>query len=415
MVAYNVSLLVHLIDYGLRDYGTATWEGGDSRCDHLAPPRGRRNPETAMKQLTNVGTLNYQYNSICGKCGATRIDSQIGLEETPDDYVQKLVDVFREVKRVLRDDGTVWLNLGDSYNGSGGPGSQYDTKSAKKYKGEFTKFNNPNKNIDGLKPKDLIGIPWRVAFALQADGWYLRSDIIWSKSNPMPESVKDRPTRSHEYMFLLTKNKKYYYDNIAVQDPAKYDGRKDTIMKGSEKYKNGYVPNQSPQTVAVRGHERWLNKDTNGLRMRNARTVWTINTKSYKEAHFATYPPALVEPCVKAGTSEKGCCPICGAPWKRISKKIGKFQRRWSTNNADGSPYNKQDSSQNIYETIGWEPTCSHIADPVPCLVLDPFNGSGTTGEVSVKLNRSYVGIELKLDYIELSKKRLEKVQLVLQ
>ena len=335
------------------------------------------------------------------------VDGQLGLEKTPEEYVNNLVIIFREVKRVLRDDGTVWLNLGDSYNGSGGPGSQYDTKSAKKYKGEFTKFDNPNKNINGLKPKDLIGIPWRVALALQADGWYLRSDIIWSKTNPMPESVKDRPTRAHEYMFLLTKSQHYYYDAEAIKEPNANPTRTN-YKPGKEAYTEGNVHDNSGRKRRNDGFQAYAEgKNCIG---RNCRTVWTISTKSYKGAHFATYPPALVEPCIKAGTSEKGCCPICGAPWKRVSKKTGKFQRRWSTNNADKSPYNKQDSFQNIYETIGWEPTCSHVADPIPCVVLDPFNGSGTTGEVSVKLGRSYIGIELKMDYIELSKKRIEKV-----
>ena len=183
--------------YGLRDYGTATWEGGDPGCDHLRVSGGPRGE--SLEGGDQRGRSEYPFAHICGKCGATRIDSQIGLESTPEAYVEKLVAVFREVRRVLRDDGTVFLNLGDSYNS---PGPNNHNKS--KIIGTTKLDGQPStKSVSGLKPKDLIGIPWRVAFALQADGWWLRSDIIWHKPNPMPESVTDRPTKSHEYLFLL--------------------------------------------------------------------------------------------------------------------------------------------------------------------------------------------------------------------
>lgn len=268
------------------------------------------------------------------------VAGQIGLEETPEAYVAKLVAVFQEVKRVLKDDGTFWLNLGDSYNGSGGPGNQRDNKVTK---GEFKKYDNPNRDIAGLKHKDLIGIPWMVAFALRADGWWLRSDIIWAKPNPMPESVTDRCTKSHEYIFLLTKSAHYFYDNDAIAEPAAYDGRKDEQFKGSEKYKD------SGQTFAANGHTRW-NKNADGVRIRNKRDVWTVVTKGYREAHFATYNPDLIEPCILAG---------------------------------------------------------SRSGDTV----LDPFNGSGTTGAVAIKHGRNYVGCELNPAYIELTKKRLAVIQ----
>ena len=206
-----------------------------------------------------------------------QIEGQMGLEATLEEYVAKMIDVFREVRRVLRDDGVVFLNVGDSYlsqQGKGFPGTGQ------------VKLPEDSRNIKmkrpaGLKPKDLCGIPWRLALALQAEGWYLRSDIIWAKPNPMPESVTDRPTKSHEYVFLLTKKPRYFYDANAVRENS---------------------------------HEH----STTG---RNKRTVWIIPTESFPGAHFATFPTALVIPCILAGTSEKGCCPGCGAPWKRVVEK----------------------------------------------------------------------------------------------
>ena len=274
---------------------------------------------------------------------------QIGLEETPDSYVQKLVEVFSEVKRVLRDDGTLWLNLGDSYAGGGKKG---DTEGAKQKTSKGATWGTNDRlatlksKINGVKPKDLIGIPWMVAFALRADGWYLRQDIIWYKRNPMPESVTDRCTKAHEYIFLLSKSAKYYYDHEAIFEEANYDGRKDTVMKGSEKYKNGFAPTDTnPNTLAVVGHERWKNK-IGDLPARNKRSVWDVTTKSYSGAHFATYPEDLIAPCIKAGCPENG-------------------------------------------------------------VVLDPFMGAGTTAVVSRKLNRNYVGFELNEKYIKIANKRL--------
>ena len=227
---------------------------------------------------------------------------QIGLEPTPEAYVEKLVAVFREVRRVLRDDGVLWLNLGDSYTGSANSGGANQNDGGLLYRGSGL----PNKRGNGLKPKDLIGIPWMVAFALRKDGWYLRQDIIWAKPNPMPESVKDRCTKSHEYIFLLTKSARYYYDNEAISEqtlpssieryktPIKIYGNKDG---GSDR--NDFGRNGTPQ-----------NQNT-----RNKRTVWNITTKPYKEAHFATFPPELPEICIKAGCPQGGTVldPFAGA------------------------------------------------------------------------------------------------------
>jgi DNA modification methylase len=202
--------------FGLRDYGTAEWEGGDAACDHiLKPARNDISPAELARRAANYGSGTQegskvspmQYRDICGKCGARRIDRQIGLEETSEAYVAKLVEVFREVRRLLRDDGTLWLNLGDSYNGSGGAGGDYAVGGLKEGQPKY-----PGRNVKGLGPKQLLGIPWRTAFALQSDGWILRSEIIWHKRAPMPESVTDRPTKAHEQVFLLSKQANYFYD-----------------------------------------------------------------------------------------------------------------------------------------------------------------------------------------------------------
>lgn len=260
------------------------------------------------------------------------IDDQIGLESTPEEYLETLVQVFREVRRVLRSDGTLWVNIGDTYaTGSGGSG----TKSKKQKSNQGTNIAPRKPQRSGnLKIKDLIGIPWRLALALQADGWYLRSDIIWNKPNPMPESVLDRPTKAHEYIFLLSKSPKYIYDAKAIQE----------------------------LTVS----------DAEGRVYKNKRTVWTITPKSEGE-HFAVFPPELPEICIKAGTSQYGCCSECGKSWDE-----------------NGS-------------------TCKHKKPAAPSVVLDPFSGSGTTGIVAINLDRKYIGIELNAEYAALADKKFDK------
>jgi DNA modification methylase len=312
-------------------------------------------------------------------------EGQIGLEETPEAYVEKLVQVFREVWRVLKDDGTLWLNLGDTYASAWACNRRNVVGSGSLENGK--RDARPNRLTDGLKEKDLIGIPWMVAFALRADGWYLRQDIIWNKPNPMPESVKDRCTKSHEYIFLLTKSAQYYYDHEAIKEPAaeaslarwaqdvenqegsdRVPGKTNGKMKavggkaqatprndGNRWNKNngrGFTPKnleydgQKPRTM----HLKRLEGEEYSSPDRNKRSVWTVTTKPYKEAHFATFPPDLIEPCILAG---------------------------------------------------------SRPGDTV----LDPFNGSGTTGAVSIYHHRDYIGCELNPKYIELTNRRLAKVQ----
>ena len=342
--------------YALRDYGTGKWVGGDPNCPHYRTSKYSKNTATGHKAMMEQGeaVADAIYKTVCPLCGAVRVDKQIGLEETPEQYVEKLVKVFHEVKRVLKDDGTLWLNIGDSYAAQrGGSHQPAETlgggKHGKAANGETVNRGrnagySPSRNASaiGLKHKDLIGIPWLLAFALRNDGWFLRQDIIWAKPNPMPESVKDRCTKSHEYIFLMSKSPKYYFDYEAIQEKA--------ISADIEQYNHGEVD------IRFGGSKYGDERRAEGLQdeiymVRNKRDVWNVATQPVKEAHFATFPEKLIEPCILAG------CRVGG-------------------------------------------------------VVLDPFFGSGTTGRVCVGLNRQYLGIELNPEYIEISEKRTNNVQL---
>jgi DNA modification methylase len=262
-------------------------------------------------------------------------DGQIGRENTPEEYIAKLVDVFREVKRVLRDDGTLWVNIGDSYCGTGSKGNFRDPKNTSGRNGQGISLTG---KICGIKSKDLIGIPWMLAFALRADGWYLRQDIIWAKPNPMPESVKDRCTKSHEYIFLLSKSPKYYFDAGAIAEPTV---TQDDVQRDRDNSRLNNVP----------GRARMGGLTTNNYETRNKRSVWTVTTVPCKLAHFAVFPPKLIEPCILAG------CPSGG-------------------------------------------------------VVLDPFMGSGTTGMVAKSFGRNYIGFELNAEYVDIAERhRTRSVQ----
>jgi DNA modification methylase len=282
------------------------------------------------------------------------VPGQIGLEESPAEYIEKMVEVFRGVRRVMRKDATLWLNVGDSYAGSGkGPSNSLNKNNPHSHEAALTmRGMNPLEGTptewlsvpEGMKPKDLMGIPWMLAFALRADGWYLRSDIIWAKPNPMPESVTDRPTKAHEYLFLLSKSPRYFYDAEAIREITGHEAtaeeyeeaRKETWPSGGiERHAGAYKNAHAPALTHPAG--------------RNRRTVWTIATEPYPEAHFATFPRKLVQPCILAG------CPIGGT-------------------------------------------------------VLDPFGGSGTTAEVALEYGRRAILIELKPEYVELQRKRLAPV-----
>jgi DNA modification methylase len=337
-------------------------------------------------------------------------DGQIGLEPTPEAYVADLVEVFREVKRVLRNDGTLWLNLGDSYAGSWG---DYVAPDSTKYQGQSeTRWRRPGYEDGdyhgkpptatipaGLKKKDLCMIPAQVAIALRSDGWYLRSDIIWNKPNPMPESVTDRCTKSHEDIFMLTKSERYYYDAEAIKEPTI---TQDLTVRDRETTRLNNVPG--------RAHMGGLT--TNNFEMRNKRDVWTVATQPCAEAHFATFPPKLIEPMILAGTSEKGCCPKCGKPWERIvehENAVIELSRTALLKRSIGlaTQSGGKQVSPASNKTIGWQPTCNCGLDPVPCTILDPFMGSGTVAIQCVRLHRHYLGCELNPEYVRMAERRI--------
>ena len=453
--------------WGLRDYGTATWVGGDPSCSHKRDSKFSESCSTGQKNLEGaIG--DGIYKSECPRCGAIREDEQLGLEETPEEYVNKMADLFDKVKDVLKPEGTLWLNLGDSYIG-GGRGYEYceDGTLQQNHIDAGVKYGKPTGKVQGYKPKDLVGIPWMMAFELRRRGWWLRQDIIWHKPNPMPESVTDRCTKSHEYIFLLSKSKNYYYDYEAVKEEAI------------------------------------------GGETRNKRSVWTVNPKPYKEAHFAVYPTKLIEPCILAGCPEK-VCKKCGEAYKNeeiiIPQEI-KLKEKSSTHGKYETEFNELAHRQGLHANRGtniiefrpdlpkqkqfvtfmrnrtnakilsestdipltkiehwfrkdksgfsfptvedWDKCrdfvndwseefndmdkrLSHIefkTDDVKSvkkkivltkqcdcdtnetekgIVLDPFGGSGTTGLVADRLKRSAVLIELNPDYVEIMRKRLE-------
>lgn len=402
--------------WGLRDYGTGTWRNGDPACNH------KKVQDTGAAVATSTlgggkATTGHQqegYREKCALCGAVRVDKQIGLETTPEEYVQRMVEVFREVRRVLHPTGSLWLNLGDSYASGGRGTSEHHTEKMGQKTGAAQAL-GPKRAPEGLKSKDLVGIPWRVAFALQADGWWLRVDCIWSKPNPMPESVTDRPTKSHEYMFLLAKSERYFYDAEACAEPAQtWKGAAGTFKRNNSK-RQQVIPGQ------LYGTHRPDRDDTLQTGKRNRRSVWTIPTEPYPEAHFAVFPEALVEPCVLAGTSAKGACSICGAPWERVIERAQCGQR--NTNfGPQRQQLHREGASHDLYappaQTTGWRPTCKcglPEFENVPCTVLDPFAGSGTALAVAKRLGRHAVGIELNPDYCQLATKRLEQDVLPLE
>jgi DNA modification methylase len=426
--------------FGLRDYGTGEWEGGDEGCDHVE--KFNRNDGNRQGANGFAGNANREghadmgtrrFRDVCGKCGARRIDQQVGLESTPDEYVNRLVEVFREVRRVLRDDGTLWLNLGDSY--ANAPRGNTDATVASSnlaggggYQHDMARGGVDKSRLPGVKQKDLLGIPWMVAFALRADGWYLRSDIIWAKPNPMPESVTDRPTKAHEYVFLLSKGPRYFYDADAIREEHTrlWDGSNGGSLGATDW-------NADAQAC---GGGRQDGKGTASLPNpagRNKRSVWTVATQPFPGAHFAVFPPKLIEPCVLAGSAETACG-VCGAPWERV---VERGPSSWEARKDAGhlaSGYHADDGAVASFpnpdladapegavtgglgwvaptKTVGWQPTCTHHDDTGTSTVLDPFCGAGTTGLVATRNNRSFIGIELNPDYAEMARQRIRDDQ----
>jgi len=324
-------------------------------------------------------------------------------------YVCHLVEIFAEVKRVLRDDGTLWLNLGDSY---ANPGIQ---SSALSSTGGFTgeRLRDGKKDTmqsilraipEGIKYKDLVGIPWMVAFALRANGWYLRADIIWAKANPMPEPVTDRPTKAHEYLFLLTKNDQYYYDHMAIKEPIR--DYRHVGEKG--RHTDNVVPSNTPHRIPSSGG---LGQPDGG---RNKRSVWNVNTKPYRGAHFATWPEDLVEPMILAGTGERGCCAQCGASYKRVVEtedpdKPYEYKAVGIHGEGPGRGQRTEAMGTGLpVKSVSWEAGCDCRAPTTRCVVLDPFSGSATTGKVANDHGRNYIGLDANAEYLDMAKARLD-------
>jgi len=340
-----------------------------------------------------------------------KVAGQIGLEQTPDEFIAEMVAVFRAVWRVLRDDGTCWLNLGDSYANDGKWGGSSGGKHVSALHGKSGV--GRQKQATGAKPKDLLMMPARVALALQADGWWIRSDIIWAKPNPMPESVTDRPTSAHEHVFLLSKAERYFYDTWAVREEASAASLARVNQKGFAEQKGG------PKDYGANGvnSSRSMRKTLENFALnpgRNLRNVWDITPQPYSGAHFATMPPDLAERCILAGTSERGCCPDCGAPWERLTNKSYVNPGNRTTNGPRSIEQRHETAGfavrlEKRVETTGWWPTCKcpTTASPVPCTVIDPFGGAGTTGLVADRLQRNAVLIELNPEYADLAENRI--------
>ena len=548
--------------YGLRDYGTALWDGGDAACDHIRPGRERRSfnghgVDYGRGSFPSSVQSAEPFTDTCGKCGAVRVDRQIGLEATPDEYLATMVGVFREVRRVLRRDGTCWVNMGDSYN-AGGKGQRLASAPADRgragrvYSGWVASEIDGGRfvNAPGLAPKQLLLMPARLALALQADGWWVRSDVIWCKPNPMPESAKDRPTSAHEHIFLLTKSARYFYDAQAIAEAVqdvrqgsatrsvlstqeRDNGQQLSTMRGASldsisshssgpgkgagsEYLSGWQGEDSPlfcfpereggdhasprgeasaeegghlhadtarmaRDQGERGEQVPLLRQEDGPArdgscdtakqgrascgiehrssmqelqqqerhsasnpaVRNARNWWVIATSPFSAAHFATFPPELAERCIKAGTSERGCCAACGKPWERVTEKRalsplikgddvpepdcwkgdmsrprqraedGTFLPRTDEDRRDDPTLRKGARAAVTrmgdgwdVTTTGWAPGCQCDADVVPCRVLDPFIGAGTTALVADRLQRDVIGIDLNTQYTRMAMDR---------
>lgn len=392
------------------------------------------------------------------------VPGQLGLEKTPEEYVAKMVEAFRVVWRAMRDDGTLWLNIGDSYSSAGRGGGMNGEAGAKQRSNQGALL-GPKTPPPGLKPKDLVGIPWMLAFALRADGWYLRQEIIWHKPNPMPESCHDRCTKAHESIFLLTKRGTYFYDQEAIKERSQTDDRRPPHGPGQESIDgrpaSGGRRVRSPAgwktgegahgTIHEDGREQevtYADIPTGA----NKRSVWTVPTQPYPGAHFAVYPEKLIEPCVLAGTSAKGVCPECGNPWERVIEKErirtrpgldSKVYDRTTGEAVDDDTMEKpwRDRAEignrdpgrhiSVTRTTGWQPTCEcrdnrpetakqrqfandHGFDdtdiwlPVPATVLDPFFGAGTTAVVAQAYDRDYIGIELNPEYAQQAQDRID-------
>jgi DNA modification methylase len=405
--------------WNLRDYQTGTWKGGNSNCDHIQGDarregvagnyyynsKGQRVVASGLR-IGSVLPPSSQYRKKCNKCGAVRTDNQIGAESHPDLYVSRLVEVFRELRRVLRDDGTFWLDIGDTF----GP------------KGDW-------------KRPGMVGIPHRLAFALQDDGWIMAMEHIHSKPAPMTESVTNRCTKSHNYVFMFVKKAGYFFDQFAIREKSRYPGGPGGPAR--KYHDNAVSPGNSKSLADI---------PLGGFDTRNKRSVWEVSHGGYKGAHFATFSESLILPCIKAGTSEKGCCTECGAQWKRVVERTRQATRPGENSKVtdgngtrlNGEVTGNRDPERHVTSLrhLGWYPSCKCYGLPLmpptppaddsgyvdwarqarelcrqaeeehgdsvePCVVLDLFIGSGTTSVVCLGLGRYSMGIDLSEEYLK--------------
>lgn len=439
--------------FGLRDYKTGRWEGGAEGCDHKTDARGSSDKNTLGKiegyrdhlPPTNAANLSgeKQYRSLCGKCGARRIDQQIGLEDVPDCqiaspgparcgacFVCRLVAVFREVRRVLRPDGCCFVNMGDSYandtkwgGSGGGPTSKNYTSGLGGCVGQKAKRKT------GLPPKNLLMMPARLALALQADGWVLRSEITLCKTSPMPESCRDRATSATEKLYLLVKQGRYHYDQEAEKAPNT-DGTQKRLASGPVQaiglasHKSAGVRDDRGEEYAnPNGRNLWnwehLPPDPDDVFLPplwdsiSPEECWEWATEGSKLQHYASFPLALPRRCIRLGSSEYGQCPRCGSPWLRqVARRKKKRSRPNDLTKRDGTDGQGNHCPNTVAgvstETLGWVASCEcNAGAPIPQIILDPFAGTSTTGVVSLRLGRRFIGFDLSEDYVAISRKRL--------
>lgn len=393
--------------YGLRDYKTGRWKGGDPKCDHvehtskdahrsstLGGP-GHRLPESNAR----FKSLERRYRSKCRKCGAVRIDEQIGMERSPQDYIDCLAAVFRECRRVLHSTGTLWLNLGDTYANTTAIGTKRPNSPQARLAPEGRAASNAQTvgiPMEGVKPKDRLMIPARTAIALQDDGWYLRDEIIWAKGNTTPFSGNDRTTPAHEMIYVFSKRPRYFYNIHAIKSTGLTKlGKNETAVFFEKSYE-----------IEFKVHPR---------------SIWMMNTKPYKDAHFAVFPRELPRRCILAGSSEGGCCSQCMRPYEfeleQINPKAvtsGRHRTQADRSRDRGirtihRPDDVKNENLGQWRISGWKPGCDCDAPRIPCVVMDPFFGAGTTGLVARSLGRSFIGIELSRDYARMARKRIMK------
>ncbi len=398
--------------WGLRKYnGNQDLIWGDRNCEHQWQPYKRPAGGGHPTESAQVGNTKADIQRIydgqgawCCLCNAWR--GAYGLEPTPEMYIQHTIEILREIRRVLRKDGVVFWNIGDSYWGSQqGYGTKNPTPKQASNAGTLDTILSEREPLSKgkheiLKPKDLCLIPFHVAIEAQRDGWWIRSVIIWNKLNPMPESVTDRPTESHEYILMLTKSARYYWDMEAVREP---------MTEGWENYaKSGLCKKTTQHKFTSIGLASMTNATMNP-NGRNLRSVWIFPTQPYPEAHFATFPKKLPELCIKAATPEIGCCAKCGTPWERIVETKAMEIRRseWGELAGNRTASSGTMISPSETKTIGWRATCKcNIKPPVPSIVLDPFCGSGTTLEIAAKLGRKSIGYDISEEYCKLALER---------